>query len=273
MKTDKTEKGRLSARPPTNSPTQFSDWLLKSPLGTVIAGLRDMLEHTQDFEQSQFDAVKEQIVDEMLKRNLRVDHREYWVMLDYMAGLGWEVCHLNTGEGDYCSERISIERKATDLTPSVWDDRLARQLTAMNEEADCSFVVITRSWAKLKMDLRRRKVNQQTLISFVASMTARGYPPLFIPDEYDAARFMDKLAHIMADDKNRLYSPRPRKPSVEEYRNAVIESLPTVGYQTRKKLLKVFPTIKELSNASVGDLMEIDGIGKKTAQKIHATLN
>jgi excinuclease UvrABC nuclease subunit len=53
----------------------------------------------------------------------------------------------------------------------------------------------------------------------------------------------------------------------------VIESLPTVGYQTRKKLLKVFPTIKELANATVEELMQIDGIGKKTAQKIHATLN
>lgn len=269
----KTDKGTLTPRPPVESPIQFAEWLDKSPLGAIIGGLREMLDEPDRFAQEDFDAVKEAIVDEMLKRNLRVDHREYWVMLDYMAQLGWQVCHLDTGSGDYASERISIERKATDLTPSVWDDRLARQLTAMNENADCSFVVITRSWDKLKMDLRRRKVNQQTLISFVASMTARGYPPLFIPDEYDAARFMDKLAHIMEDDKNRLYSPRPRKPTVPEYRNAVIESLPSVGYQTRKKLLKVFPTIEALCKASVQDLCAIDGIGKKTAEKIHATLH
>ena len=73
---------------------------------------------------------------------------------------------------------------------------------------------------------------------------------------------------VLEDDKPRIYVPKPKAPTPIEYRNAIVESLPKVGGKTRRKLLKVFPSISALSEASIEDLMAIDGVGKSTAEKI-----
>ena len=125
------------------------------------------------------------IVAEMLDRQRKVDHREYWLMKDYLSGLGMEIAHLHTGEGDVSSRRVSIERKEDDLLSSLFDNRRLRQLGAMREEAEFSFVVITKSWSEVKKDAAERGVSDRTLLGYIASMCAVGYPPLFIEDRYD----------------------------------------------------------------------------------------
>ena len=254
------------------TPSQFSEFLYSAKLGQILGLIRKMLE-AEITDDTQYDACKSRIVELMLERELKVDHREYWLMLDYIQEVGFEVTHLDTGSGDYSSKRVSIERKASDLVGSVWDDRLYRQLSMMTEMSEHSFVIITRDYKKLKRDLNKRGVNQQVLLGFIASMCAMGYPPLFIPDEYDASALIAKLIHKLEDDQNRLYSPRPKKPTPEAYRNAILESLPGVGYKLRKRMLKLFPTIEALCSASITDIQEVDGIGAKMAERIYSALH
>src|SRR6056300_476122 len=40
------------------------------------------------------------IINEMLDRQQKVDHREHWVIAEYLNNLGFEIVHLNTGSGD-----------------------------------------------------------------------------------------------------------------------------------------------------------------------------
>ena len=254
------------------TPSKFSEFLYSAKLGEVLSLLRKMIdnEHPDD---SQYDACKSRIVEMMLERELKADHREYWLMLDYIQEVGFEVTHLNTGDGDYSSKKVAIERKASDLVGSVWDERLYSQLSMMTELSDYSFVIITRDYKKLKRDLSKRGVNQQVLLGFIASMCAMGYPPVFIPDEYDAAALIGKIIHKIEDDQNRLYSPRPKKPTPEAYRNAIMESLPGIGYVLRKRMLKLFPTIEALCSASASDIQKVDGIGAKMAERIFSALH
>lgn len=212
--------------------------------------------------------VKEMIIQEMLSRQMKVDHREHHIMLSYLTDLGFEVVHLNTGDGDVSSKRVSIERKEDDLIPSLFDDRRLRQLGAMREEAEFSYLIVTKSYEEVKLGLRDRKVSERLLVSFIASLCAVGYPPIFIADKYDASLLMKKIVDKLEDDKPRIYVPKPKAPTPIEYRNAIVESLPKVGGKTRRKLLKVFPSISALSEASIEDLMAIDGVGKSTAEKI-----
>jgi excinuclease UvrABC nuclease subunit len=107
----------------------------------------------------------------------------------------------------------------------------------------------------------------------VAALCAVGYTPLFVPDKWDAAVIVRKIMDKIDDDTSRLYVPRPRSPKATEYRNAIIEALPKVGIKTRRKIVEAFPSLADLTGATVEDLSAIEGIGKKTAERIHEILH
>jgi len=213
------------------------------------------------------------IIDEMVGRHLRIDHREHWAMLGYLGDLGFEIVHLDTGTGDVASKRVSIERKEDDLVPSLFDDRRLRQLGAMREEAEFSYLVVTKSYSEIKAGLAERDICDTVFISFIASLCAVGYPPVFIDDRFDGSALMGKIISKIEDDKHRLYIPRPRGAKPSDYRNALIEALPKVGLKTRRKLVERFGSVANLSQASVDELASIEGIGKVTAQRIFDSLN
>jgi ERCC4-type nuclease len=215
----------------------------------------------------------ESIVEEMVGRHLRVDHREHWTMLGYLGDLGFEIVHLDTGTGDVASTRVSIERKEDDLVPSLFDGRRLRQLGAMREEAEFSFLVVTKSYSQIKAALAERDISDTIFISFIASLCAVGYPPIFIDDRHDGSALMGKIIGKIEDDKHRLYIPRPRGAKPSDYRNALIEALPKVGLKTRRKLVERFGSVASLSQATVDELAAIEGIGKVTAQRIFDSLN
>lgn len=212
------------------------------------------------------------VVDE-LGRMKRIDHREHWLMRQYMADLGFEIVHLNTGDGDVASNKVSIERKEDDLLPSLFDQRRLRQLSAMREEAEHSFVVVTKSWDEIKKDASAKGMSVRTLIGYIASLCAVGYPPVFMDDRYDASFLMERIVEKIEDDNHRLFVARPKKAKPEDYRNALVEGLPKVGQQTRRRLVKEFGSLASLAAASVEDLMKVEGIGKATAERIHSVFH
>ena len=135
----------------------------------------------------------------------------------------------------------------------------------MREEAEYSYLVVTKSYEAIKRS--RRGVGEQVLTGFVAALCAVGYP-VFIEDKWDAAVVMRKIMDKIDDDTTRLYVPRPRSPKPQEYRNALIEALPKVGIKTRRKIVQAFPSMADLCGATVEQLVEIEGIGQKTAERI-----
>lgn len=247
-------------------PDLLEDFIDHGNLGQMLGLLRWLT--AERVESEAIPVVKERIIQEMLGRHRRVDHREHYTMLSYLGDLGFEVVHLDTGQGDVATRRVSIERKEDDLIPSLFDDRRLRQLGAMREEAEFSYLIVTKSYDEIKASLRDRKVSERTFISFIASLMAVGYPPVFISDRYDASLLMQKVVDKIEDDNHRLYVPRPKSPKPSEYRNALMEGLPNVGPKTRRKLTAIYPTIASLCQASVEELSEVEGIGAATAQKI-----
>ncbi len=213
------------------------------------------------------------IIQELLDRQQRVDHREHWVIAEYLNNLGFEIVHLETGKGDVSTRRVSVERKEDDFLPSLFDDRRLRQLGSMREEAEFSYLLVTKSFNEIKADMMMRDVNERVLLGYIASLCAVGYPPLFIPDKHDASELIMRIVEKVEDDDPRIYVPRPKGAKATDFRNAIVESLPKIGTKTRRKILAEYPSIAELCTASVDDLMKIDGIGKKTAEKIYQCLH
>ena len=215
------------------------------------------------------DALGKRILTDLISRHKRVDHREHWAMISYLSDLGFEIVQLPTGEGDIASNRVKIERKEDDLLPSLFDDRRLRQLGAMREEAEFSYLVVTKSYREIRDGARERGIPDKILLGFVASLCAIGYPPIFIGDRYDASNLIHRIVEKIEDDRPRLYVPRPKSPDPIEYRNAMIESLPKIGSKIRRRITNLFPSIQDLAQASIEDLMEIEGVGETTAKRIH----
>ena len=216
----------------------------------------------------------EEAISEMIRRRLRVDHREYWIMLEYMGDAGFEIVHLNTGEGDYASERVNIERKDGDWWSSLFGDgRIMKQLSTMRETNSFSFLIVSRSWTQLKRELSAKGVSPEVMVGFVASLSVAGYPPIFVDDNHDNARLIEKIISKVEDDSPRVWVERPKKATPAEWRDAILGSLPGVGVVMRRKLLEKFPSIIALAAATVDELTEVDGVGVKTAQRISDILN
>jgi len=252
-----------------NDPEQVNEVIERGTLGNLLGLLRRM-----DDDHAQRQAVSEAILTNLLSRHRRIDHREHPIMIGYFSELGFEVAHLNTGDGDMkTSGGISVERKEDDFMDSLFDDRWLRQLGAMREEAEWSYLIVTKSYGAIKNEVSERGVSEQVLTGFIAALCAVGYPPVFIDDRWDAAVITRKIMDKIEDDTTRLYVPRPRSPKASEYRNALIEALPKVGIKTRRRIVESFPSMAALCGASVDDLTAIEGIGKKTAERIHEILH
>tara|TARA_R110000824_G_scaffold288781_2_gene477223 strand:+ start:52 stop:882 length:831 start_codon:yes stop_codon:yes gene_type:complete len=219
------------------------------------------------------DQVGVMILNHLLSQGRKVDHREHRDMIAYLGQAGFTIAHLKTGEGDVKSEKVSIERKEDDFMTSLFDDRRLKQLGAMREEADHSFLIITKSYNEVKQDVMERDIGENILVGYIASLCAIGYPPLFISNKYDAARIMKRLVSKLEADTHGLYVRRPKKARPSDYRNAIFETLPGVGPKLRRKIAERFLTIQDLAGATVEELQEIDGVGNKTAERIYDILH
>tara|TARA_R110000851_G_scaffold108116_9_gene229039 strand:+ start:10243 stop:11106 length:864 start_codon:yes stop_codon:yes gene_type:complete len=219
-----------------------------------------------------FPLVNQMILNELLSRHRRVDHREHREMLSYLSELGFEIVSLDTGKGDVTTRKVSIERKEDDFIPSLFDGRRLKQLGAMREEAEYSYLIVSKSYESIRLGARDRGVSEQTLISFIASLCAVGYPPVFIDNRHDAALLTHKIIQKIEDDKPRLYVPRPKSPTVNEYRDCLIEGLPKIGSKLRRRITKKYPTIISLCQTTPEELSTIEGVGLNTAKRILSVL-
>ena len=261
-----------------SSPDDLDDFLDSARLGQLLGFSRflavelaedEVLETTSQIRER----VDSLIIEQLHQRHRRADHREHREMLTYLSDLGFEITTLSTGKGDVATKRVKIERKEDDLIPSLFDGRHLRQLGSMREEAEFSYLVVTKSYDAIRLGARERGVSEQTLLSFIASLCAVGYPPIFIDNRHDASVLIHKITEKIEDDKVRLYVPRPKRPTSTEYRNALIEGLPRIGSKLRRRITKAFPTISDLCNASIEELSEVEGVGSNTAKKIYDALH
>lgn len=254
---------------------EIEDFLGSATLGQLVGFLR----YVRKMESSSFPVpdlesrLGMMILDYLLSQGRIVDHREHRDMIAYLGQVGFEIAHLKTGEGDMKSTKVSIERKEDDLMPSLFDDRRLTQLGAMREDAEYSFLIVTKSYEEVKMEVMERGIGESILHGYIASLCAVGYPPLFIHDKYDAAQIINRIVAKIESDSHGLYVPRPKKAKAGDYRNAMLEALPSVGPKLRRKIVGAYPTIDDLCSASVEDLQEIEGIGKKTAERIFSILH
>jgi len=201
-----------------------------------------------------------------------VDSREAAAARNLVAelrGRGIEVEASKLEAGDYLvqgAEGFLVERSTLpDLARKVMDARLWGQLRAMKEAEDVTPLLLVEP-ARL-----RTAMSLDSLYGAMLSAVLDWGVPV-VP-AFSRAHSAVVLARLHARARlgkeggaKPVFKPRAESPEEEALR--VAASLPGVGPSLARRLLARFGTLQALANASLGELMEVEGVGEARARKI-----
>jgi len=89
--------------------------------------------------------------------------------------------------------------------------------------------------------------------------------PLILPHNSDALLLLQRIR----DEAHRFAINYHKTLRSKEFSKSVLDDIPGVGNKRKIKLLKYFNNIKNIKNASIDDIANVDGISRKLAQKIY----
>ena len=81
------------------------------------------------------------------------------------------------------------------------------------------------------------------------------------------------LLQEMRDEAHRFAISAQRKKKQNTIKKSKLDLIPWIGQVLKKRLLNKFKNIKSISDASIEDLMTINGINEKIAKEIKTELN
>lgn len=209
---------------------------------------------------------------ELTKRKL-MDSNEPGSIRMKLWEIGWEQARLSTGDyafwtADY--KKVGIERKAVNDLMASLGDRLSRQLENSLEYYDIVILLIEGSWSKVSPGDKL--------------VTGRGieYTSWQMTWNY-LERFQDKGVRIQLSINeghtvqrlNELYAlyqkPYSLSARSKDFTDDRVLSLPSgTRGSTGQEVLNNLGSIQAVANASIEELLAVDGIGKKKAELIYS---
>lgn len=198
-------------------------------------------------------------------------HENKCSVKDHLEDLGAIVKVLPLKVGDFiCSERVCVERKTgNDFISSIIDGRLFQQAEELKDNFSKPIILV-------EGDYYAGGMNENAIKAALASIVLNyEIPVIMTKDEKDTARSIFWLAK-----REQLISnvgvgikgeKKPKK--LNDLQEHFISGLPGVSVILSKRILKKFKTIKNFANANEKELLEVDGIGKVLAKRLHELLS
>ena len=193
-------------------------------------------------------------------------------VIRYLSQMEMDVKIQSMAVGDYqVSDEVAIERKtAKDFVSSMIDKRLFKQARELSEEFKRPLMILEGD------DLYSGMVNPNAIRGTIASI-ALDFGISIIPtrDAQDTAAMIKRIAiREQSGEKTNIQIRTDKKPvSLWEQQIFIVESLPSIGPVNAKNLLEHFGSVSRVFNASESELMEVEGIGKITAQSIRKVID
>jgi Fanconi anemia group M protein len=184
-----------------------------------------------------------------------------------------QVESLQLGAGDYIlSESVAVERKKTnDLMKSLMDGRLFTQLKKLKALYLNPILII-----EGPNPFTSGNIAPNAISGVLASIiTDYRIPIITTRDELETVKILITIAKREQLDNNRTRtSLRSDKGimTVREQQQFIVEGLPNVSSIIAQRLLTKFGTVGKIFQASVEELCEVKGIGKKTAEEIRSVI-
>jgi Fanconi anemia group M protein len=168
------------------------------------------------------------------------------------------------------SERTAVERKsASDFVDSLVDQRLFSQMPDL-QQFENPVIIIEGD------DLySHRQIHPNAIRGALASIAIdHGIPILWTDNEENTADMLETLAKREQEENDRTVSIRGTRSikSEKELQQFVVAGLPDVNTKLAERLLEELGSIQAVFTASNSELMEVEGIGEKTADNIRTLI-
>lgn len=190
---------------------------------------------------------------------------------NYLENLGAVVKILPLEVGDFiCSERVCVERKTgNDFISSIIDGRLFKQAKELKDNFPKPIILVEGKYYAGGMNENAIKA---ALVSIILNY---GIPVIMTNDEKETARTIFWLAKKeQIGSKIEMGIKGRKKPKkLKDLQEHVISGLPGVSETLSKRLLRKFKTVKNMANAKEKELLEVEGVGKVLAKRLHELLN
>lgn len=201
-----------------------------------------------------------------------IDNRERNAeLISAIESAGIAIEFKNVHVGDYViSDRVCIERKTvSDFESSIINGRLFDQVKRLKE--NYIFPILLLEGDQEYFRLKSNVINGAIAALYIDYS-------IEVICTYNPGNTAEIIASIarheqLHDGGVPSLKGGARAYTSEQFQEYVIGNLPGVGPKLAKALLKHFKSIKRIANAKEEELMEVDKIGKKKAEMIHATLN
>lgn len=196
-------------------------------------------------------------------------HEKDGPVAKHLETLGLEIRYANLKMGDFLiSSTTAVERKDSKaFIESIEDKSIFRQLIDFKREFSNPLYIIE------GCDLyKNRIVNATKIRSAISYVTILNHVPIiFSQDPKDSAEYIYLISRQAQHGLTFNPVEDKKKGKFSEDKEALlsmVESLPDVGTAIAMAMLKQFRTLKGVVNASKRDLVTVDGIGAKRAEKI-----
>jgi Fanconi anemia group M protein len=208
----------------------------------------------------------------MQETKIIIDNRERNLdLLESLEEHGLAITFAQLPVGDYIiSDRMCVERKTTsDFESSIMNSRLFEQAKRLHDSFEKAIVIIEGDGSDSRLG---KNVLTGAMLKLYVEFNIQ---ILNSSNAEETAYLLAKLA-----EKEQLEDSR--EPRLVGYKKAynlyqwqllILGSIPGVGPKLAKELIKHFKTLKNVALAAPEDLMEIDKIGKKKAEKVYEILN
>lgn len=239
--------------------------LLRLNLGTIIG--KEGIFNTNQSKESQ--TVLTDFSKDLKKIKVLVDHREYRsIVVRNLVEKGLNIEPIQLNVGDYIlSSRIGVERKdVDDYLKSLTDGTLFKQVSRLRENYSRPILIL-----EGKDLLTKRNISQTAILGSLASISIDfGVTILPTKDSIETASLISVIAKKEQDkDKKPIILRDNKKPmNLREKQRFVIEGLPNVSSVIAKRLLTHFGCIRSIANASIDELVKVEGVGKKISAEI-----
>jgi Fanconi anemia group M protein len=210
---------------------------------------------------------------EVIVLKITVDYRETESgLIDLLKNEGVFVEIKKVPYGDYIiNKTITIERKtARDFLISIIDGRLFKQLSNLKKYCTNPILLIERNPYKTDLKFDRMAIKG----ALISAKTIWHIPVLFSRskgDSRDIFMIIGRQVETCIDVLQLRGGYRPKR--LKSKQLYLLQGLPQVGPIFAMRLIKHFKSVSNVMNASVQDLIEVDGIGRVSAEKIREVLD
>jgi ERCC4-type nuclease len=174
--------------------------------------------------------------------------------------------------GDYViNDSVTVERKtARDFLISIIDGRLFNQLSNLKKYCSNPIMLIEGNPYQTDLDFDPGAIKGALLSTQVI---------WYIPTVYSRSKEDTKDILLMIGKQDESYTDvvqlrggyRPKR--LKSRQLFILQGLPKVGPTMAKKLLRHFRSVSNVMNATTKDLMNVEGLGKVSAEEIRHVLD